>query len=346
MGILLRHKDSIFGLSDELLTLSNSISAETANRISADGDLGTLSTTAKGNLVNAINEVFATATTASTTVLKINNNLGDVADVGSARLNLDVFSTTEVNTIVTDAQLALGTNYSVANIAARDVLMNVGGGGATDTELTVGDNIFVVDDGDTKWAIYKVTGLIPAVQGISTAVANVDKIMDADVYLNAISKEAIKSAYESNPDTNALTNAAKVKVDFLTVTQGIDLDDAVLKAQLSQDLAVTAGAAVVPSADAVVAYTQSAVAAGGSTPVLETITVIGSTVTLTHDPKGGVNGILNFGTVRYTDVNGVSFDAPVTAGTTPNEFIVSTDTAGQWAGNAVQVQYVYVPAMV
>jgi hypothetical protein len=38
------------------------------------------------------------------------------------------------------AKLALGTNYSVADIAARDAL----------EDLTVGDLIFVTDDGDTK----------------------------------------------------------------------------------------------------------------------------------------------------------------------------------------------------
>jgi hypothetical protein len=344
MGILQRHKDSIFGLSDELLTLSNAISSEASARIGADGDLGTLSTTAKDSLVNAINEVFTAAQDAGTTALKIANNLSDVASVSGARTNLDVYSTAQVDSAITDAQLALGTNYTVDTLPERDLLGNVTGTG-TNTELTVGDNVFVADDGDTKWAIYKVMTIVPEDVGAgTTASATFNKIMDADVYLNAISKEAIKAAYESNPDTNALTDAGLAKLDFISATQPVNLDDVVLKAQLSQDLATTVGADVVPSADAVVAYTQAAVLAGGSVPVNETVTVIGSTITLTNEPKNGVNGILNFSAVRYTDANGVSFDAPVTAGATANEFVVSTDAADQWAGNSVQVQYVYVPA--
>lgn len=91
------------------------------------------------------------------------------------------------------AKLALGTNYSVADITARDAL----------TGLTVGDLIFVTDDGDTKWAQYKVTAITDGDGSTSTF----EKIMDEDIYLNAISASAIKTAYESNADTNALTDA-------------------------------------------------------------------------------------------------------------------------------------------
>lgn len=91
------------------------------------------------------------------------------------------------------AKLALGTNYAVADIAARDALEG----------LTVGDLIFVTDDGDTKWAQYKVTAITDGDGSTSTF----EKIMDEDVYLNAISASAIKTAYESNADTNALTDA-------------------------------------------------------------------------------------------------------------------------------------------
>jgi hypothetical protein len=130
--------------------------------------------------------------------LKKANNLSDVADVATARTNLSVDSSAEVTAKIDAAKLALGTNYSVADIAARDAL----------TGLTVGDNVFVLDDGDTKWAIYKVTA-------IGTIVF--EKIMDEDVYLNAQSASAIKSTYESNSDTNAFNDAYKAMLDLTEV---------------------------------------------------------------------------------------------------------------------------------
>jgi hypothetical protein len=87
--------------------------------------------------------------------------------------------------------------------------------------------------------------------------------------------------------------------------------------------------------------TAAAITAGGATPMNEVVTVASGKVVLTYAPKSGVNGIMNFSTVRYTDSNGVSYDAPVIATANTKEFTVSTDTAGQWDGYSVQVQYLY-----
>ena len=92
------------------------------------------------------------------------------------------------------------------------------------------------------------------------------------------------------------------------------------------------------------AETTAAVAASTLRPIIESITVSSGKVTLANTPKEGVNGIMNFATVRHTDNNGVSYDAPVVATANPKEFTVSTDTAGQWDGKTVQVQYLYMPA--
>lgn len=55
--------------------------------------------------------------------------------------DLSAYSTTsQMNAAIDAAALALGTNYAVANIAARDNL----------EDLVVGDMVFVTDDGDTK----------------------------------------------------------------------------------------------------------------------------------------------------------------------------------------------------
>ena len=100
------------------------------------------------------------------------------------------------------AQLALGTNYTVADNTARLAL----------TDLTVGDKVFVSDDGDGKWAQYWVTAVTDGLGSTSTF----EVVMDEDTYLNANTAASIKAAYESNLDTNAYTDAEKTLVDVGT----------------------------------------------------------------------------------------------------------------------------------
>jgi len=93
-------------------------------------------------------------------------------------------------------------------------------------------------------------------------------------------------------------------------------------------------------------YANSSSAQGGSVPKLEYVLVNNNSITLSQTPKSGVNGIVNFGTVRFTDpVTKVSYDAPVISDAgdvTGKTFTVSTDTSGQWHNNSVAVQYFYV----
>lgn len=108
------------------------------------------------------------------------------------------------------AKLALGTNYTVADNAARLAL----------TELTVSDKVFVQDDGDGKWAQYWVIGVTDGQGSTSTF----EVAMDEDTYLNANTAASIKATYESNADTNAFTDTEKAKVGYISVTQPVDLD--------------------------------------------------------------------------------------------------------------------------
>ena len=329
MAILMRHKSSIFGLETDLLNLSTSISNEASARQAADGDLALLSTTAKSDLVSAVNELFTTAGEVSNASLQISQNLADLADAAAARTNLGVYSTGEVDTAISQAQLAMGTNFNAPDIASRDAM----------TGLDVADRVFVADDGDTKWALYKV-GTVDA-SGAGTSWL---KVMDQDALENSISKEAIKTQYEMNPDTNAFTDAEQTKVGFVSVTQAIDLDDAVLKAELVQDLATSSPVDQAVSAAQVKAYAEEAARLGGSSTAKEELVVTSGAITLTNAPKDGVASVMNFGTVRYTDANGVSYDAPVVGTADPLVYTVSTDTAGQWDGFTVQVQYSYTAA--
>ncbi len=138
-------------------------------------------------------------------VVKKANNLSDV-NAASARGNLDVYSKAEVQNLVAGAEDA----YSVSSITARGAL----------TGLKVSDRVFVTNDGDSKWALYIVTAVTDGKGSTSTFT----KVADEDLFTNALSKEAVKSAYESNANTNAFTDAEKSKVGHITVTQAVNLD--------------------------------------------------------------------------------------------------------------------------
>ncbi len=316
MAIIKRHKSSVFGLVDELNSLDSAIGAESLARTTQVGDLEQLQTQAKDSLVNAVNEALVAAGESSS-ALKIASNLADLADVAEARTNLDVMSVTEVNEAIAVAGVALGTNFNVADIAARDALQ----------DLDLADRVTVQDAGDGKWAIFA-----PAVieDGVVTSwmlLFNQDKL-EAE-----LTAEGVKQLYESNADTNAFTDADVVKLGEALVTGDM--------VQVVDDEDVDA-AAQVPSAAAVAAYVAEH---SPKAPVLavakETVVVVGSTITLAHAPKNGTAGVLNFATVRNIDGDGIAYDAPVVVTAEPTEFTISTDTADQWDGLSVQIQYVY-----
>ena len=325
MGIIVRAKSSISGLVVDLQALNTAIETEATTRATNDGDLRQLVTTEKTDLVSAINEVQAIAVAAgsSDTALQKAANLSDLVSVPTARTNLQVMSTTEVEAAITAAKLALGTNFTVADITARDLL----------TDLDPSDRVMVIDAGDSKWALYSPTTVDGDGKPEGWILLN-----DQNALENAMSAASIKVAYESNADTNAFTDAEKAKVGFLTVTEAIDLDDAVLTANLAQTIG--AGAAdVVPSTAAVKAAIDAIV---GVTPVLENLVVaVGGLITLTNAPVGALNGVMNFGTVRYIDESGVAYDAPLVATAQPKEFTISTDTVNQWDTKTVAVQYLH-----
>lgn len=102
------------------------------------------------------------------------------------------------NTLEKLYQLLAGnrTVHPVADRAERDAL----------TGLIVGDQVFVEDDGDTRWALYMTVATGPAV---------FVKLSDPDILNEALSATQIKALYESNVDTNAFTDAEKAYVAAL-----------------------------------------------------------------------------------------------------------------------------------
>lgn len=157
-----------------------------------------------------VNSIDSNVTTLNT---RITTEVASLVQTDSDNLaTAKAYADSQINA----AKLALGTNYSVETITERDALV----------DLTLTDNVFVVNDGDNKWASYKVSNLSPL---------EFTKIMDQDIYLNSISKEAVKSAYESNDNTNEFSDAEKVKVGLVSVTASIDLDKVVQNDELNID---------------------------------------------------------------------------------------------------------------
>lgn len=121
----------------------------------------------------------------------------------------------------------------------------------------------------------------------------------------------------------------------------------------------TVAAAITSHVDAAVAALKGSVSASMDTlaeieaavnavsPVtakLESLLVAGDNVVLSFAPRSGLDSIMNFATVRYIDVNGAAYDAPVSldvSDSTGKTFIISANTPGEWNGNSVQVQYLY-----
>lgn len=330
MAILKRDKSIIFGLPQDLQDLTDAIQLAATERADTDGDLQLLETTKTTDLVAAINALLTKAEGGSDTSLKIASNLSDLADVQSARDNLSVYTSDEINNAIQAAELDLGTNVVVADITARDAL----------TSVDTNDRVFVTDQGDGTWATYKPT----TIDEPSGAVTEWTPLMTQYSLETVISAAAMKSGYESNDDTNAFTDAAQIKVGHLSVLQAIDLDDMVVKAELGQDLLdINADETDAPSAGAVTPYVREAVRVGGTTTHKETVTVVGDLITLTHAPKGGLNGVMNFATVRYIDMNNVSWDAPIQSTANPKEFTLGLTNSGEWNGYDVIVQYARVP---
>ena len=140
-------------------------------------------------------------------VMKRSSNLSDVANISTSRSNLSVYSIAQIDALIAGT----GNAKSVTTIAARNAL----------TGLNISDRIYVANDGDGKWAIYIVTSIGSPNTGSN---ADFSKIADQDSMNNALSAASVKASYESNSNTNAFTDAQKNKVNFISVTQAVNLD--------------------------------------------------------------------------------------------------------------------------
>lgn len=319
MAVLQRSKNQIFGLNTDLATLQANIDAEASLRAQADSVNRDIFNDGLETLTNAVVNL-------NNDTVKKAGNLFDLPNKIAARSNLQVNSIDEVDAKIAAAKLALGTRYIVENISARNALV----------DLDLADTVFVTNAGDNGWAIYQPGAVDETGVGSSWITLN-----DEASFINANSASAIKAAYESNPDTNAFTDAEKDKLALISATTAIDLDKVIQSDELNTDPTLASATDTqIPSAAAVKAFVQAASNSGGAVFKTESLVVFADKITLDFKPKDGM--ILNFATVRHVDANGVAYDIPVVndvSDLTGKTFILSPDTTGQFDTKSVVVQY-------
>lgn len=104
-----------------------------------------------------------------------------------------------------DLIVASFSEVQVTTIAARDAY-NI-------TKLPT--NVFVLDDGDSKWALYKAT-----TTGVN---ATYVKLSDPDLLNAVMTASQIAISYESVDDVNRFTDALKAKLDAFTANFTVEL---------------------------------------------------------------------------------------------------------------------------
>lgn len=314
MGILQRAKSTIYGLNADLAALALADATELARAQAAEAAL-TQAVADEKQRAEAAEAALQAAVEAET----------------AARVAAVLAEEVAREASIEAAKLALGTSYRVADRAERDALV----------QLTMNDTVRVLDDGDGKWVVYQ-----PSAVDTGGVAAGWDVLMDADTYLNANTKEAIKSAYESNADTNAFTDAEQTKVGFISITKARDLDKLIQSNELIVDGTLANVTDVqIASAKAVKTFVAESVRVGGAVFKTESLVVAADKIMLAFAPKDGL--VFNFNTVRHVDGNGVAYDIPVMrdpSDLTGKTYILSPDTTGEFDTKSVLVQYAHVAA--
>ena len=238
--------------------------------------------------------------------------------------------------------------------------------GAYDTLAEVEDALDILNGADTvAGSVAKaVKDASDAVTAEAASRVAADTTLQGNIDSEAATRAAADLTLQGNIDTEAATRSAadttlqgninaeataRATADT-TLQDNIDAEEL---ARTTADTTLTNGLADLSGVtDAATARsnlgilstteTRTEIASGGANFITEVITVSGDTIVLAHAPKNGV--ILNFGTVRHTDANYVSYDIPVTVGVTTKTFNLSPNASGDFDGKTVVVQYAYTPA--
>lgn len=198
--------------------------------------------------------------------------------------------------------------------------------------------------GFIKFADYsELSGLVQSEAATRTAS---DAAITALLNTEVSDRTAAVAAVNASLTAEIAAREAAVTAEAAARTAAITAEEAARTAADAAELAARLAAEAALEA-LLKAYADNAATQGGAVPVLEGLVVASNKITLTHAPKGGVNGIVNFARVSYINELGQEYQAPVTLdGTdaTGKTFVVSVDVSNEWDGKTVYVQYTYVAA--
>ena len=228
-------------------------------------------------------------------VVKKVNHLSDV-NPNTARGNLDVYSKSEI--------LALMSGGSSGHIVATNTEKeNLSG-------LALTDRVFVQNDGDGKWALYIVTAITNG-QG---STSSFEKIADQDLFVNALSSEAIKVSYESNANTNTFTDSHQSSLSLISISAQVDMD------QLVKTLASTTTTANNANAQSVnaqtVAQNAATAASNAQTTADQALDQVSSVNNSYSEIKEQFTGLLGSANIPIT----LSLNNPLASGFVPTVY--------------------------
>ncbi|MFI3135539.1 MAG: hypothetical protein QX197_02055 [Methylococcaceae bacterium] len=383
MAIIVRNKNTAYGLNADLAALQAADSAEAIARIAGDAK----STSDAAAAMDA--EVLARTTAASIehtarllaeSTEVTNRNLAITAEALLRTNAATAENAVRVQAEADEAQAriagdqaqadALTAHVTGAFTTAKNLLDVVNGDASTsgsfrkafadlidgapvalNTLKEIADYIAVHPDANVAAAITAHVDAAVA-QMTGTATALMDTFGEVETALNAeIAARILAGSTEVTNrnsailvETNARISAVSTEVSdrnaaiLVETTARLDAAASENTARLAAEAALLASAKV---------YADNSATQGGSLPRVESLIVAANKIVLTNAPKGGIGGIMNFATVRYTDGNGIAYDAPVSVDSsdvTGKTFVVSVDASGEWNGFSVQVQYLYVNA--
>lgn len=359
MAVILKNKTTIYGLVGDLAALqaadaleattrANEISAEAAARTTAVSNEATTRAAAVTQEVNdRVAAIIAEASARATAVTNEENaRIAAVSAEEAARIlgdtaNSDALSAHVAGAFTTAKDLldvVNGTDVTVGSFrkAIADVIDNAPS--ALNTLKEIADYIAVNPDANVASAITNhVDNAVTTLKG--TVTTAMDTLGEIETSINAESsaRSAAVSALQTllTAAINA-EEAARMTAVSNEEAARIAADSLELAARTSSEAALDAS---------LKAYADNAATQGGSLPKLELLVVSSNKIVLSKAPKAGINGIMNFGTVRYMDSFGMAYDAPVSVDGTDlsgKTFIVSVDASGDWDGKSVSVQYIYI----
>lgn len=359
MAVIIRNKTSIYGLVGDLAALqaadaaeatarANAITAEAAARTTAVSDEATARAAAVTQEVNdRVAAIIAEASTRATAVTNEENaRIAAVAAEQSARIAGDTANSDALSAHVSGAfttaknllDLVNGDTTVVGSFRkAIDDVIN-GAPVALDTLKEIADYIAVNPDANVAAAITNhVDAAVTALKGTVTSamdtLGEVETAVNAEIAARAASLSALQSLLEA---AIAAEEASRITAVSNEEAARIAADSLELAARTASEAALDAS---------LKAYADNAATQGGSLPMLESLFVSANKIVLSKAPKAGINGVMNFGTVRYVDNFGMAYDAPVSVDGTDQSgktLIVAVDASGDWDGKSVQIQYIYI----